>query len=73
MDYFFLKAAMPPFKKPLDRVSYEKSSTGRFFYFPDLWVGKKISPFANGDSRLCLDESKRTLMFAFKFSRRKLD
>lgn len=35
--------------------------------------GKSISPFANGDSRLCLDESKRTLMFAFKFSRRKLD
>ena len=31
------------FKKPLDRVSYAKPSTGRFCYFPDLSLGKKCS------------------------------
>ena len=35
-----------PFKNPLDRVSCAKPSTGRFCYFPDLLLGKRISSSA---------------------------
>ena len=39
----FKKARVAHFQETLDRASCEKPSTGRFFYFPDLRLGKKYS------------------------------